>query len=50
MRLAPAPLAFANDPEQAIRIAGLAPAPRTRPECVDACRYSRASSWPRCKA
>ena len=40
MRLAPAPLAFAADPAQAIRMA--ADSSRTThaaPECVDACRY-----------
>ena len=40
MRLAPAPLAFAHTPEQAIRIAG--ESSRTThgaDECVDACRY-----------
>jgi ADP-ribosyl-[dinitrogen reductase] hydrolase len=40
MRLAPAPLAFANNPEQAIHIAGQSS--RTTHgavECVDACRY-----------
>ena len=40
MRLAPAPLAFAGDPERAIRLAG--DSSRTTHgaiECVDACRY-----------
>jgi ADP-ribosylglycohydrolase len=40
MRLAPAPLAFANDPEKAIDLAG--ESSRTThgaPECVEACRY-----------
>jgi ADP-ribosylglycohydrolase len=40
MRLAPAPLAFAGDPEKAIHMA--ADSSRTThgaPECVDACRY-----------
>lgn len=40
MRLAPAPLAFASNPEKAIRMA--ADSSRTThgtPECVDACRY-----------
>jgi ADP-ribosylglycohydrolase len=40
MRLAPAPLAFANDPAEAIRLAG--ESSRTTHaalECIDACRY-----------
>lgn len=40
MRLAPAPLAFAADPAEAVRLAG--ESSRTThgaPECVDACRY-----------
>ena len=40
MRLAPAPLAFANEPAEAIRIAGeSSPHHPRRLECIDACRY-----------
>jgi ADP-ribosylglycohydrolase len=40
MRLAPAPLAFAHDPAEAIRVAGESSrTTHSAPECVDACRY-----------
>jgi ADP-ribosylglycohydrolase len=40
MRLAPAPLAFANNPELAIRVAGdSSRTTHAAPECVDSCRY-----------
>ena len=40
MRLAPAPLAFAADPAEAVRRAGdSSRATHGAPECVDACRY-----------
>jgi ADP-ribosyl-[dinitrogen reductase] hydrolase len=40
MRLAPAPLTFANDPAEAIRLAGESSrTTHAAPECIDACRY-----------
>jgi ADP-ribosyl-[dinitrogen reductase] hydrolase len=40
MRLAPAPLAFAGKPEEAIRVAGESSrTTHAAPECIDACRY-----------
>ena len=40
MRLAPIPLAFANDPSEAIRLAGeMSRTTHAAPEPVDACRY-----------
>ena len=40
MRLAPAPLAFANDPTEAIRLAGdSSRTTHAAVECIDACRY-----------
>jgi ADP-ribosylglycohydrolase len=40
MRLAPAPLAFASDPAEAIRLAGdSSRTTHAAAECVDACRY-----------
>ena len=40
MRLAPAPLAFASNPEEAIRLAGESSrTTHAAPECVEACRY-----------
>ncbi len=40
MRLAPAPLAFANRPSEAIRIAGESSrTTHAAPECIDSCRY-----------